>query len=379
MPSAYRADHVGSLLRPPELLDARVQHAEGKISDERLREVEDASILEALEMQRAAGIDVVTDGEYRRAGWSSAAPLGAISGLTQVTGSPIRRIFDEWRGPNAEEANTTATTVRANVAGQKVTKTRRFLEYDADFLREHAGKDWKITMPGPMSMAGGMFEPGVTTAVYPDHFALAQDLAAMINDEARALIKQGISYVQMDSLHYVERLTDKTVRRRMIDSGEDPEVYLDQLIRLDNLALEGVRGTPGVTVGLHMCRGNNRSRWHAEGSYEAVAEKAFLQLNVDRFLLEYDSERAGNFEPLRFVPRDKMVVLGIVSSKLPELEAVDQLKRRIEEATKYVPIENLAVSPQCGFASTQFGNLLTWYEMRRKLELVAEVAHKALA
>ena len=378
MSSPYRADHVGSLLRPPELLEARTGHAGGQLSAEALREVEDASILKALELQRNAGIDVVTDGEYRRAGWSGPAPAGSIDGLTQVVGSPIRRIFAEWRGPNAEEANSAATQQRALVAERKVSKTRRFLEYDAEFLKQHAGMDWKITMPGPMSMAGGMFEPEVTSKVYPSHFALAEDLAAMLNDEVKGLIGQGISYVQLDSLHYVERVADKTVRQRMIDSGEDPDAYLDELIRLDNLALAGARGTPGVTVGLHMCRGNNRSRWHAEGSYEPVAEKAFQQLNVDRFLLEYESERAGGFEPLRFVPRDKMVVLGIISSKLPQLEAVDQLKRRIEEATKFVPIENIAVSPQCGFASTQFGNLLTWDEMRRKFELVAEVARRVL-
>jgi len=374
----YRADHVGSLLRPPELLEARSQHADGKITAERLREVEDESILKALELQRNSGVDIVTDGEYRRAGWSGPAPAGAIDGLTQVVGSPIRRIFDEWQGPNAEEANVAATQQRAQVAERKISKTRRFLDYDAEFLQKHAGMDWKITMPGPMSMAGGMFEPEVTSQVYANHFALAEDLAEMLNDEIQDLIGQGISYVQLDSLHYVERVADKTVRQRMIDNGEDPEAYLDELIRLDNLALAGARGMANVTVGLHMCRGNNRSRWHAEGSYDPVAEKAFQQLNVDRFLLEYESERAGGFEPLRFLPRDKMVVLGIISSKLPELEAVDQLKRRIEEATKYVAIENLAVSPQCGFASTQFGNLLTWDEMRRKLELVAEVARKAL-
>jgi 5-methyltetrahydropteroyltriglutamate--homocysteine methyltransferase len=219
----------------------------------------------------------------------------------------------------------------------------------------------------------------VSDKIYVSPFALAEDLAAMLNDEVKALINDGISYIQLDSLHYVERVADKTVRQRMIDSGEDPEAYLDQLIRLDNLALAGARGTPGVTVGLHMCRGNNRSRWHAEGGYDPVAEKAFQQLNVDRFLLEYETERAGSFEPLRWVPKDKTVVLGIISSKVPALESIDLLKRRIDEATKYVPIENIAVSPQCGFASTQFGNLLTWDEMRRKLELVAEVGHKVLA
>lgn len=379
MPAPYRADHVGSLLRPPELLEARTKHIDGKITDAELREVEEKSILQALEMQREAGVDIFTDGEYRRTGWSNPGATASIDGLVPVTGSPIRRIFDQWRGPNADEANEGATQTRAMVAGAKVRKAKRFVAEDAAFLKQHAPGPWKITMPGPMSMTGGMYEPEVTSKVYPTPFDLAQEFAGMLNDEIKALIDDGISYVQLDSLHYVERVADKTVRQRMIDSGEDPEAYLDELIRLDNLALEGARGTQGVTVGLHMCRGNNRSRWHAEGSYEPVAEKAFQQLNVDRFLLEYESERAGGFEPLRFVPKDKTVVLGIISSKLPELESVDQLKRRIEEATKYVPIENLAVSPQCGFASVQWGNLLTWDEMRRKLELVAEVAHKALS
>jgi 5-methyltetrahydropteroyltriglutamate--homocysteine methyltransferase len=373
----YRADHVGSLLRPPDLLEARAAFAEGKVSEAQLREIEDASVLEALELQRKAGIDVVTDGEYRRSGWSAAA-AGAIEGLVPVEGSPIRRIFAEWRGPDPGEINSNLTRVQSMVAAEKVRKTRRFVATDAAFLKQHAGGAWKVTLPGPMSMAGGMWEPGISEGVYPDRFALAEDLAGMINDEMKALVQDGAPYVQLDSLHYVERVADVTVRQRMIESGEDPDAYLDELIRLDNKALEGIRGTPGVTVGLHMCRGNARSRWHAEGGYDPIAEKAFAGLNVDRFLLEYESERAGGFEPLQFVPRDKMVVLGLISSKLPELEHVDQIKRRIEEATKYIPIENIAISPQCGFASTQLGNLLTWDEMKRKLELVAEVAHKAL-
>jgi 5-methyltetrahydropteroyltriglutamate--homocysteine methyltransferase len=208
---------------------------------------------------------------------------------------------------------------------------------------------------------------------------IAADVAPMINDEFRALLEDGASYLQMDSLHYVERIADVTVRPRMIEQGEDPDAYLDELIRLDNIALAGIRGSGNVTVGLHMCRGNARSRWHAEGSYEPIAEKAFAQLNVDRFLLEYESERAGGFEPLRFVPRDKMVVLGLISSKVADLEPVDTLRRRIDEATKYISIDQLAISPQCGFASTQLGNLISWDDQRRKLELVAEVARKALS
>ena len=378
MPAPYAADHVGSLLRPPELLEARTAFSDGRMPAAEFKALEEASILQVLEMQRAAGMDVVTDGEYRRRGWSAPAPDGTIEGLVEVDGSPIRRIFDKWRGPNADEANESATRQRAQVAGSKLRKTGRFLAEDAAFLKQHARAPWKVTMPGPMSMTGGMFEPGVSEAAYATPFALAEDLAGMINDEMRALIADGISYIQMDSLHYVERVADINVRQRMIESGEDPDAYLDELIRLDNIALAGIRGTPGVTVGLHMCRGNNRSRWHAEGSYEPVAERAFQQLNVDRFLLEYETERAGNFEPLRFVPRDKTVVLGVISSKFPELEAVDDLKRRVEEATKYLSADQIAVSPQCGFASVSTGNLLTWDEQRRKLELVAEVAHKAL-
>ena len=377
--STYRADHVGSLLRPPELLEARARFAAGEIAEDALREIEDAGVLKALELQRAAGMDVFTDGEYRRTGWSAAA-AGAISGLVPVEGSPIRRIFDEWRGPqpgDGDEINTTLLQTQAMVAGEKVAKTRRFVERDAAFLREHSPGPWKVTLPGPMSMAGGMFEPGVSDKVYPTRFELAADLASMLNDEFQRLVADGAPYVQLDSLHYVERVADKTVRQRMTDAGEDPDAYLDKLIELDNKALEGIRGRPGVTVGLHMCRGNARSRWHAEGGYDPIAEKAFGQLNVDRFLLEYESDRAGSFEPLKFVPHDKVVVLGLISSKLPELEQIDVLRRRIEEASRYIPVENLAVSTQCGFASTQLGNLLTWDEQRRKLELVAEVARQA--
>jgi 5-methyltetrahydropteroyltriglutamate--homocysteine methyltransferase len=195
----------------------------------------------------------------------------------------------------------------------------------------------------------------------------------MLRQEVDALIEDGVSYIQLDSLHYVERIADTTQRQRMIDEGDDPDAYLDEIIAADNAVLNHARGR-GVTVGLHMCRGNNRSAWHAEGSYEPVAEKAFNQLNVDRFLLEYDTARAGGFEPLRFMPKDKMVVLGLISSKEPALESIDQLRRRIDEAARFVPIENLAISPQCGFASTYLGNLLTWDEQRRKLELVVETA-----
>ena len=229
---------------------------------------------------------------------------------------------------------------------------------------------------GAMSGAGQLFKPGVTDAVYPTRLDLAREIVGMLRAEIAALHEDGAAYIQLDSLHYVERVADTTIRARMLAEGEDPDKYLDDLIAIDNATLEGAR-REGVTVGMHMCRGNNRSAWHAEGSYEPIAEKAFSQLNVDRFLLEYDTQRAGGFEPLRFVPKTKMVVLGLISSKEPALEPIDQLRRRIDEAAaQYVPLENLAIAPQCGFASTMLGNLLTWDEQRRKLELVVETARQ---
>ena len=242
------------------------------------------------------------------------------------------------------------------------------MEADSAFLGQHALGPWKITMPGAMSAAGTLFKQGVTDQFYATRWDLAAEVVEMLRREIDALAAEGVSYIQLDSLHYVERVTDNTVRARMIADGEDPDEYLDRLIECDNQVLDAARAA-GVTVGLHMCRGNNRSAWHAEGSYEAMAEKAFNGLRVDRFLLEYDTERAGGFEPLRFMPKGVTVVLGIVSSKEPELESVDALKARIDEASKYVAVDNLAISPQCGFASTQWGNLLTWDDQRRKLEL----------
>lgn len=372
MTALYRADQVGSLLRPAELLQARADFGEGTITAEQLREVEDAAVLKALEMQREVGIDIYSGGEYRRAAWS--APIrDAVEGLIPDQNPPTRRLLGVWQGPHAEVANSTTVTGTTLVAGAKLRQVRRIVGDEAAFLKQHAPGPWKITMPGPMSAAGQLYKAGVTDQFYPTRRDFVHELAGMIRNEIEALIADGVSYFQLDSLHYVERVSDPTIRARMIAGGEDPEAYLDEIIAADNVALEGAR-REGVTVGLHMCRGNNRSAWHAEGSYEPIAEKAFNQLNVDRFLLEYDTERAGGFEPLRFMPKNKMVVLGLISSKEAALEPVDALRRRVEEAAKYVPMEHLAISPQCGFASTAPGNLLTWDEQRRKLELVVEAA-----
>jgi 5-methyltetrahydropteroyltriglutamate--homocysteine methyltransferase len=375
MASPYRADHVGSLLRPPELIQARTDHAEGRISAEQLHEAEDAAVLKALALQKDAGISIFTDGEYRRPAWS-AAIRQAVDGLVPDTVQPTVRLLGAWQGPSSDLANAALASpagAQPMVVGGKLRQVRRIAGTDAAFLRRHAPGPWKITMPGPISAAGQLYKPGLSEAFYPTRADLVAELIEMQRREIAALIDDGVSYLQLDSLHYVERIADTTIRPQMIAEGEDPDAYLDTLIEADNAVLSGAR-REGLTVGLHMCRGNNRSAWHAEGSYEAIAEKAFNLLDVDRFLLEYDTDRAGGFEPLRFVPENKMIVLGLISSKLPELEPIDLLRRRIDEAAKYVPIERLAISPQCGFASTVLGNLLTWDEMRRKFELIAETA-----
>jgi 5-methyltetrahydropteroyltriglutamate--homocysteine methyltransferase len=305
----------------------------------------------------------------------------SIDGLVEVPpdAAPINTILGQWMGPHGNEA----TNVRvANpgvmgktmVVGEKMHQVKRLAGEEAAFLKAHAPGPWKITMPGAMSAGGQLYRPGITDKVYSRE-EFVWEIAEMLKREVEALIAEGCSYIQLDSLHYVERLTYDVIRDKMIEAGEDPGKYLDELIAVDNAVLD-VAQKGDVTVGMHMCRGNNRSAWHAEGSYEGIGEKAFAQLHVDRFLLEYDTDRAGGFEPLRFMPKDKMVVLGLISSKEPALESVDDLRRRIDEAAKFVPIENLAISPQCGFASTAMGNLLTWDEQRSKLELIVETAQK---
>jgi 5-methyltetrahydropteroyltriglutamate--homocysteine methyltransferase len=372
MPSTYRADQVGSLLRPPELVEARIAQGEGRMTAEQLRELEDSAVLRALEMQREVGIDIFSGGEYRRSGWSSAV-RESVEGLVQDADSPAGRLLGTWQGPHGELANASIGVMRGVVVGSKLRQVRRLSGDEAAFLKQHAPGPWKMTMPGAWSAAGQLYKPGVTDQFYPTRREFVYEIVEMLKREVQALIGDGASYIQLDSLHYVERITDTTIRLRMIADGEDPDRYLDEIIAADNAVLDAAKHD-GVTVGLHMCRGNNRSAWHAEGSYEGIAEKAFNLLHVDRFLLEYDTERAGGFEPLRFMPKNKMVVLGLISSKEPALESVDTLRRRIDEAAKYVPIENLAISPQCGFASTMFGNLLTWDEQRAKLALVVEAA-----
>ena len=373
MAESYRADHVGSLLRPAELLEARASEQAGRLSLDQLRGIEDRAILQALEMQRQVGMDVFSDGEYRRS-WFSGGLAESVEG---VMNDPESGSASPWQGPQGQLADATTADIGfgVQVVGAKLRQIRRLTAHESGFLKEHAPGPFKITLPGAMTRALAWYKPGLTDRFYPTPAELVQELVGILHREVQALLDEGVTYIQLDSLRYVIELADTQRRGQMLQVGEDLDRALEDTIAADNATLKDAR-RPGVTIALHMCRGNNRSAWRSDGGYDVIAERAFGSLNVDRFLLEYDTERAGGFEPLRFMPRDKVVVLGLISSKNPQLESQDQLLRRIDEASKYVSVENLALSPQCGFASTAPGNMLTPDEQKRKLELVVETARK---
>jgi 5-methyltetrahydropteroyltriglutamate--homocysteine methyltransferase len=362
MPDAFRADQVGSLLRPPELLAARAAHAEGRLAADGLRKVEDSAILEALELQRHVGLDVVTDGEFRRGSW--------LTGMADaVEGFVADRIVVEWHGPGGgPEAST------AKVVGARLEQKRRLTGDEITFLRAHARAPFKLTVPTPSSFLLVSFKPGLTDRWYASRSEMVGELGRIVRRELQALLAEGVRYLQLDAPYYTSYL-DARVRERLRQNGVDPDRAFDDSIAVDTACLGGL-ARDGVTLALHVCRGNSRSRWFTEGGYDPIAEKLFGTLPIDRFLLEYDTERSGGFAPLRFVPRGKTVVLGLISTKQARLEAPDELRRRIDEAATYVPLGSLALSPQCGFASVAAGNLLSPDDQRRKLELVVETARK---
>ncbi len=364
--AAVRAEHVGSLLRPPELLRAR----EAGTPPERLRALEDAAILDALELQRRTGIEVLTDGELRRESWL-AYWWESVDGMVSLDEPPFRI---EWHGIADESLGQDDLQLRPIAVGGRLRRKSPSLpEVEADFLLANAGGPFKVAMASP-TMISTLWNPALSSGAYPDPSALVREAVALQVEEVESLVDRGVAWLQLDSLRYTSMI-DESMRRRMEQMGFDVERAFGETIATDNEVIAAARRrNPEVTVGVHFCRGNNRSAWAASGSYEPIAERLFGEVDADRFLLEYDSERAGGFEPLRFVPRGRTVVLGLVSSKTPELESPDELRRRIDEASRYVPLENLALSPQCGFASTAAGNLLTVDDQRRKLELVVETA-----
>jgi 5-methyltetrahydropteroyltriglutamate--homocysteine methyltransferase len=367
MATDIHAEHVGSLLRQPWLLDARAKYKAGAIDAVEVRRAEDQAASENIAMQRAAGMTVFTDGEVRRDTWM-AGLLESIGGMTSV-GNPDAVI---WHRADGEVPPHEETDFDLLVASEKVYQRQKLTAVEAQYMASQVPGQFKVTLMSA-AMGGLSWRPEISEKAYPSPAELTDDLVALQIEEIAGLIDLGTRRVQLDSLAY-NQVFDRKFREATV--GPLPgEALLDASVTADAKLVKGVRAKdPGVTIGMHICRGNNRSAFMASGSYEPVAERLFTEVAVDRFLLEYDTERAGGFEPLRFVPPGRVVVLGLVTSKSPVLESMDDLKRRVDEASRYVDGENLAISPQCGFASTSGGNLLTADEQKRKLELVAKAA-----
>ena len=362
MKPQVRADQVGSLLRPAALRAARAGCNEGRLSLEELRAAEDDAIRDALRRQRETGIDIYTDGEMRRSSW-----LGGMA--EAVDGFVPESVTLDWKGPGAKREASAA-----QVAGGKLHKRRKLTGHELPLLKTSGERPFKITVPAASNFMVSSYKEGVTDKFYPRREDLLADIVNIIQDEVAWLQAEGVPYIQFDAPFY-SFYFDPMQRERLRAAGRDADRELESAVAADNAVLRGIPRN-SVTLAVHICRGNNRSRWYTEGTYDAVAERLFGSLDVGTFLLEYDTERSGGFEPLRLVPRGKMVVLGLVTSKEPQMEAQDDLRRRIDEAAKYVPLEDLAISTQCGFASTAPGNLLTMDQQWRKLALVAEAARK---
>ena len=360
MRQIYRAEQVGSLLRPTHVLDARKEVAAGRLAADALRVIEDAAIADALARQRAIGLDVVSDGEMRRASWLTEM-AEAVEGFVPDS------VLLNWKGPGG---GTEAST--AHAAGARLRKTRHLTEHELPFLKRHAGAPFKITLPSASNFMLASYKPGISDAVYPTRKALLDDVVAIVHDEVAWLVSEGVKYIQFDAPFYSNYL-DPDQRTRFVEAGRDPDRELEVAIAGDNAVMSNIPRAD-VTFAMHVCRGNSRSRWYTEGGYDVIAERLFGALDVDTFLLEYDDERSGGFAPLRVVPRGKTVVLGLITTKRPELEPAVELRRRIDEASRYIPLDQLAISPQCGFASIASGNLLSMDEQWKKLERVVEVA-----
>ena len=355
----FRADHVGSLLRPKPLRDAFRQHAQGELTAAAYAEMQDKAIRDVVALQEEAGLQVVTDGEFRRSSY-----WGRF--VERCDGFEIKPAVFKFRDDHGHEVDFTAT-----YAAAKLKRTQPLATDEFEFLRGVTNATPKITMPAPSTMHFYRCTDFADPKAYADPESFFADLAKIYQQEIADLAKAGCRYIQLDEVA-VAMLCDPAIRDRIADAGQDPDRLVDLYIKAIN---ESVAGAPDdMMIGVHMCRGNFRGRYLSEGGYEFVAERYFDNTRVTHFLLEYDTDRAGDFKPLRFVPNDKGVVLGLVSTKTPVLETVDDLKRRTGEAAKYVDLDRLGVGPQCGFASTAAGNPLTEADERAKLRLLVDTA-----
>ncbi len=354
---ALRSDVVGSLLRPPDLLEARAAVESGRLSAREFKRIEDRAVDEAVRLQEAAGLDVVTDGEMRRYAFFGHM-VEALAGFDKHGGWAI-----PFRDEQGEEL-----IFKRPVVVEKLAWRRSMCGEEFAYLRARATKATKVTLISAQQ-AAAYYDPKQSAGAYATRDAYLADVVDFNRREVEELVRLGCTYVQIDAPQYAA-LLDPELRAGYVKRGSDPDRLIDACIEMDNAVIGRHQG---VTFGLHICRGNNQSKFYASGGYEPI-KRVFEKSRFQRFLLEYDDERSGDFDPLRVIPADREVVLGLVTTKKPRLESVDELRRRIEAAAKHVPLERLALSPQCGFASTLEGNRVTPDDQRKKLERVAEVA-----
>jgi 5-methyltetrahydropteroyltriglutamate--homocysteine methyltransferase len=357
--ATYRSDVVGSLLRPAYLKEARERHAAGEISDATFKQIEDRAVDEAIALQVAAGLDVVTDGEMRRFAFYGHF-IDAIEGFDRSGG---------WAIPFRDEQGNELVLQRPVVVS-RLARRRHLCAEEFTYLRARTDRAAKVTLISAQQ-AAAYYDPEKSRGAYATIDAYLADVVDILRAEVDELIRLGCTYMQVDAPQYAA-LIDPAIREGYRQRGNDPERLLDRCIELDNAV---IGDHPGIEFGIHLCRGNNQSKFYASGGYDPIAAQVFRRTRFQRFLLEYDDARSGSFEPLRYVPDDRTVVLGLVTTKKGALEREDELKRRIHEAATYVPLERLALSPQCGFASTEQGNHLTAAEQEAKLRLVAKTAH----
>jgi 5-methyltetrahydropteroyltriglutamate--homocysteine methyltransferase len=357
----YRSDVVGSLLRPEYLKEARRQHEAGDLSDADFKVIEDRAVDAAIQMQIDAGLDVITDGELRRYAFFGHL-IDATEGFDKLGG---------WAIPFHDEEGDEIVFPRPVVV-EKLKRKRHLCAEEFSYLRARAaGHPTKSTLISAQQ-AAAYYDPERSKGAYANIEAYLADVVDILRAEVAELIRLGCTYIQLDAPQYAA-LLDPEIREGYRQRGNDPDNLLDRCIELDNAV---IGDHPGITFGIHLCRGNNQSRYYASGGYDPIAAQVFQRTNFDTFLLEYDDARSGGFEPLAHVPDDRVVVLGLVTTKKPALEAKETITQRIQEASQYVPLDRLTLSPQCGFASTEEGNHLTEAEQTAKLRLVAEVARE---
>ncbi len=359
----FRADHVGSLLRPQKLLEARASWKGGKLTFEALQNIEDEAIREVVKLQENVGLKAITDGEFRRENWW-------IDFISQIEGIVISEpdVSSEFKTDGGKGSGYIPKVVKTV---SKITHNRNILDRDFETLLKHTKETPKVTIPSPTRIHFHGGRAAVDLETYPDLSNFWSDIARFYQDEIAALEQKGCRYIQIDDPVLTYFLDDR-MRNNLQDIGENPDTLINTYATLLNDCIKNRRDDTYLTM--HLCRGNALSSWIVSGGYAGLANSIFPKIDVDSFFLEYDDERSGDFEPLDLMPNGKKVVLGLVTSKRGQLETADAIKRRIEEASKIIPLENLALSPQCGFASVDVGNLITLDDQMSKLELVVKTA-----